>query len=294
MLIINIDKPVGWTSTDVVRFSKKQLNEKKAGHLGTLDPMASGVLPVFLGKSTKLIHLFENIGKTYEATFRLGIRTDTFDATGITVEEKDPSHITLEQLKTVIKKYEGINAQLTPIYSAVKFQGVPAYRLARAGKEVHRKQRQIIIDELTLLDTGMFPEIRLRIQCSKGTYIRTLADDMGLDLGVGAHMTQLRRIACGSVFTMENISSIDALRDKQNLLRLDPLDLLSHLPTLSVNEDEIACLSHGQAISAHEIQSDLMTENQQVKVIDKNKRLVAIGCITISEGIKFNPFKVFI
>ena len=194
--IVVIDKPEGWTSQDVCSKLRGVLHTKRIGHGGTLDPMATGVLPVFVGRATRGVEFFEHAEKTYETVLRLGITTDTEDITGTVLTEQD-AFVTGEQLEKVLEQFRGEIMQVPPMYSALKINGQKLVDLARKGKEVERRSRTITVHELVLL--GMEADgIHLRVRCSKGTYIRTLCKDIGEALGCGGCMASLRRVAAGS------------------------------------------------------------------------------------------------
>ncbi len=193
--IVIIDKPQGWTSQDVTARLRRVYNTRRIGHGGTLDPMATGVLPVFVGRATRAVEFFEHAEKTYETVLLLGRTTDTQDVTGTVVEEKEVS-ITSEQIEAVLPRFRGEIMQIPPMYSALKVNGRKLYELARKGKEVERQPRPITIFELTNLGFDG-TRLRLRVQCSKGTYIRTLCQDIGDALGTGGCMKELRRVRAG-------------------------------------------------------------------------------------------------
>jgi len=198
--IVIVDKPQGWTSQDVTAKLRGVFQTRRIGHGGTLDPMATGVLPVFVGRATRGVEFFEHAEKTYETVLRLGITTDTEDITGTVLTEQD-AFVTGQMLEAVLAKFRGEILQVPPMYSALKVNGQKLCDLARKGKEVERKPRPVTIHELTLL--GMEAEgIRLRVRCSKGTYIRTLCKDIGEALGCGGCMASLRRVSAGS-YTIE-------------------------------------------------------------------------------------------
>ena len=193
--IVIVDKPQGWTSQDVTARLRRVFNTRRIGHGGTLDPMATGVLPVFVGRATRGGEFFEHAEKTYETVLRLGITTDTEDISGPVLTEQD-AYVTGEMLEKTLEKFRGEIMQVPPMYSALKINGQKLVDLARKGREVERQPRPITIHELTLL--GMEAEgIRLRVRCSKGTYIRTLCKDIGEALGCGGCMAELRRVSAG-------------------------------------------------------------------------------------------------
>ena len=193
--IFIVDKPEGWTSQDVVSKLRGVLKTKRIGHGGTLDPMATGVLPVFVGRATRGVEFFEHADKTYEAVLKLGVATDTEDITGTVLEEK-PVNVTKEQLLTVLEQFRGEIDQIPPMYSALKVNGQKLYDLARQGKEVERKSRRITIFRLECLEFDG-DSARILVHCSKGTYIRTLCKDIGNALGCGGCMAALRRTQAG-------------------------------------------------------------------------------------------------
>ena len=217
--IVIIDKPAGWTSQDVVSKLRGALHTKRIGHGGTLDPMATGVLPVFVGRATRGVEFFEHAEKTYETTLRLGLTTDTEDISGTVLTEQDV-FVTGDQLEQVLQQFRGEILQVPPMYSALKINGKKLYELARAGKEVERQPRPVAIHELTLL--GMEADgIHLRVRCSKGTYIRTLCKDIGQALGCGGCMAALRRVQAGE-YTAEEAVTLEQLlnaEDKAQFLR---------------------------------------------------------------------------
>lgn len=233
--IILINKPQNFTSFDVVAVARRKFGTKKVGHGGTLDPMATGVLPVFIGCATKAVDLLPDSGKSYRAGFRLGLTSDTLDIWGELSEEK-PADIGREALEAVLERFRGEIEQTPPMYSALKVGGRKLCDLARQGIEVERKARKITISRLDLLDFDGKNGV-IEVDCSTGTYIRTLVDDIGKSLGTGAVMTSLCRTrACG--FALSECVSIEELREKP----LDELKLLSvesvfrDLPTATLDE----------------------------------------------------------
>ena len=211
--IVVIDKPAGWTSQDVTARLRRVFNTRRIGHGGTLDPMATGVLPVFVGRATRGVEFFEHAEKTYEAVLRLGITTDTEDITGSVLERREVN-ITRETLESALEAFRGEIFQVPPMYSALKVNGQKLCDLARKGKEVERTPRPITIHALTLLEfTG--ETARLRVRCSKGTYIRTLCKDIGAALGCGGCMEALRRTGAGE-YTIDEAVPLDRLLEAEN------------------------------------------------------------------------------
>ena len=251
--IIIIDKPQEWTSNDVVSRLRRVFNTRRIGHGGTLDPMATGVLPVFVGRATRGVEFFEHAEKVYETTIRFGLTTDTEDITGKTLTETEVS-LTREALEAVLPRFRGDILQVPPMYSAIKVNGQKLYDLARKGREVERQPRPITIHELELLEFAD-NEARLRVRCSKGTYIRTLCKDIGEALGCGGCMAALRRVQAGE-YTLEGsiplrrlLDMSEAGGDVEHLLR--PVDTMfaSH-PKLSLNEKQTRLVKNGNAFAS--------------------------------------------
>ena len=208
--IVIVDKPQDWTSQDVTARLRRVFNTRRIGHGGTLDPMATGVLPVFVGRATRGVEFFEHAEKTYEATLRLGLTTDTEDITGEVLEEK-PVTTTETEFQAILDQFRGEILQVPPMYSALKVNGQKLCDLARKGKEVARQPRPITIFELECLEfTGN--TVKLRVRCSKGTYIRTLCKDIGQALGCGGCMEALRRVSAGE-YGIENAVPLQELLD---------------------------------------------------------------------------------
>ncbi|MBQ2893383.1 MAG: tRNA pseudouridine(55) synthase TruB [Oscillospiraceae bacterium] len=210
--IVIIDKPQGWTSQDVTARLRRVFNTRRIGHGGTLDPMATGVLPVFVGRATRGVEFFEHAQKTYEATMRLGLTTDTEDITGAVLQEH-PVTVSEADFLAILDKFRGDIFQIPPMYSALKVNGQKLCDLARKGKEVVRQPRPITIFELTCLEFSG-DTARLRVRCSKGTYIRTLCKDIGDALGCGGCMAALRRVSAGE-YSMEAAVPLQELLDSE-------------------------------------------------------------------------------
>ncbi len=210
--IVIVDKPQGWTSQDVTARLRRVFGTRRIGHGGTLDPMATGVLPVFVGRATRAVEFFEHAEKTYETVLRLGITTDTEDMTGTVLTEENVS-FTEEQLQETLAAFRGEILQVPPMYSALKVNGQKLCDLARKGKTVERQPRPITIHELTLVERGE-NTLRLRVRCSKGTYIRTLCKDIGEKLGCGGCMESLRRVAAGE-YTVGEAVPLQTLLDTE-------------------------------------------------------------------------------
>lgn len=232
--VLIIDKPKDFTSFDVVAVVRGVFKTKKAGHTGTLDPMATGVLPVLLGNATKAQSLMPDSGKEYEAEFMLGVRTDTLDITGAVLEKRESCE-TLDRVESVLDRFRGEIMQLPPMYSAVSRDGHRLYELARQGIEVEREKRAVFIERLELLGFDEKTQTgRLSVACSKGTYIRTLIDDIGEALGTLAVMTSLRRTAaCG--YSIDDAIPLDKLRELKESSGADAVEALVK-PTETVFE----------------------------------------------------------
>ena len=207
--LLLVDKPSGPTSHDIVAKIRHRFRIPKVGHGGTLDPMATGLLVILLGKGTKISERVMGHDKTYEGTLRLGIETDSQDADGQIVAEKDPAAIAAGQVVAQMKARLGDQMQMPPMVSAIKIKGVPLYKLARKGETVERAPKLIHVYRFELLDFTP-PDVRFAVECTKGTYVRTLAHDIGQSLGVGAHLVQLRRTKIGKL-DVANASSLDEL-----------------------------------------------------------------------------------
>ena len=246
--IVIVNKPSGWTSQDVTARLRRVFNTRRIGHGGPLDPMATGVLPVFVGRATRGVEFFEHAEKTYETVLRLGISTDTEDITGTVLEEKD-SFVTGTMLEAVLPRFRGEIMQTPPMYSALKVDGKKLYELARAGKEVARQPRPITIHELTLM--GMEADgIHLRVRCSKGTYIRTLCKDIGEALGCGGCMAALQRVQAGE-YTIEEAVPLQTLLDTEDPRQyLRPVDSMfrNHPAITLTSKQELRC-RNGNAFS---------------------------------------------
>ena len=211
--IVIIDKPQGWTSQDVTARLRRVFNTRRIGHGGTLDPMATGVLPVFVGRATRGVEFFEHAEKTYETLLRLGMTTDTEDVTGTVLKETEVN-ITLEKVEAVLERFRGEILQVPPMYSALKVNGQKLCDLARKGREVERQPWPITIHQLTLLEIGE-TTLRLRVRCSKGTYIRTLCKDIGEALGCGGCMAELRRVTAGEYTIDEAVPLLQLLEEQE-------------------------------------------------------------------------------
>jgi tRNA pseudouridine55 synthase len=242
-----LDKPLGLSSNRALQEAKKLLGAKKAGHAGTLDPLASGLLLILVGEATKFAGPMLEADKEYLATVKLGVTTTTADAEGAVLEER-PVNVSAEQVAAALGRFRGAIEQTPPMHSALKRDGVPLYELARAGRTVERQARRIEIHELELLQCAP-PILELRVRCSKGTYIRTLAEDIGAALGTGAHLAALRRTGSGR-FHIRDAATLEELRLMPNRrAALLPLRvLLEGLPSTELDAAAEARLRNGQPL----------------------------------------------
>ena len=235
--IVIIDKPADWTSMDVCAKLRGILKERRVGHGGTLDPMATGVLPVFVGSATRAVEFAEKSGKTYVAGPRLGLVTNTPDTTGETLEER-PVTAGLRELEEVLPRFTGPIEQVPPMFSAIKIKGQKLYELARAGKEVERKPRPVTIHALEVLEQTGEADYRLLVRCSKGTYVRTLCHDIGAALGCGGCMSSLRRTEAAG-FTIEQAVTIEEVQAQGEALLLPVDRFFAQYPAFRLTEERL-------------------------------------------------------
>ncbi len=250
--ILNIDKPAGKTSYGVVAAVKRLSGEKHVGHTGTLDPDATGVLTVCLGQGTRIIEFIKDTAKVYHAVVELGIATDTYDASGRVVQRGDPSAVERVALESALESFRGAIRQVPPMYSAVKHKGQPLYKLARAGISVERKSRTVTIHRLVLVEWQP-PLATLEIECSQGTYIRSLAHDLGQALGCGAHLKSLVRTRCG-IFDIKDAVSLtkfeEAFRGGYREDYLHPVDsVLQDYQAVIVDDAAEVAIRNGTSIN---------------------------------------------
>lgn len=292
--VLTIKKEVGWTSHDVVAKVRHLLGGVKVGHAGTLDPAATGVLPVLIGRGTRIAEYLVEWDKEYRAMLRLGETTDTQDATGTVLANKVSDQVTSEAIREVVDRFRGPIEQVPPMYSAVKVAGVPLYKSARAGKTIARNARTIVIHTLEVLAI-QGRDVTLRIVCSKGTYVRTLCADIGEVLGVGAHMLALERRRVGPL-TIDHALTVDEVVTRHALGRLgDVLLSLDHalvrLGIAVVDAQTADRARHGVPVPAAKILRWERTDDgrtgvhRSVRIHDTEGRLVAIGtCPETSDG----------
>ena len=258
--VLVVDKPAGWTSHDVVSRIRRISKVRRVGHAGTLDPLATGVLPILIGKATKLSRYLMGHDKVYEVEMHLGITTDTLDAEGEVLEECVPA-LEQEELLGMLQPFRGKIKQVPPMYSARKVAGKKLYELARQGKVVEREAREVDIYELELLSFEL-PRSTLRVRCSSGTYIRTLVDDIGRALGCGAHVSALRRHEVGP-FNLDQALELGRLEESGE--PLEPLliklhDALEYLPKISLSEELAQMVTCGHQLRVVDVQNLILPQ----------------------------------
>ncbi|WP_150267752.1 tRNA pseudouridine(55) synthase TruB [Paenibacillus tepidiphilus] len=255
--VLAVHKPAGFTSHDVVAKARRILGMKRIGHTGTLDPQVTGVLPICLGRATRVVEYIQELPKEYVATLRLGLSSDTEDMTGTITESVDEVQVTEAQVQTVLQTFVGTISQVPPMYSAVKVDGKRLYELAREGKTVERKSREVEIYEIEMTEmvwNGNYPDITFRVLCSKGTYIRTLCVDIGRALSLPGVMVSLTRTMSGGIplsrcLTLEQIAEYQADGTLQNYL-IAADEAIAHLPRHTVTEEKQKAAVQGQRLSA--------------------------------------------
>jgi tRNA pseudouridine55 synthase len=277
--VLLLDKPVGLSSNDALIRAKRLYRAKKAGHTGTLDPLASGLLPLCFGEATKFSQDLLEADKTYDATMRLGIRTASGDAEGDVIDTR-PVTCDEATVRAALDGFRGDIVQVPPMYSALKRDGKPLYEYARAGQTVEREGRAVTIHALDLLACAL-PDVTFRVTCSKGTYVRTLAEDIGEALGCGAHLVALRRIGVGAL-TLDHAVTLDALSDADDAARdawLQPVDaLLSTFARIELDADATRRFLHGQRLPLHEIPFVAAAmETSRVRVYGDDGRLLGVA-----------------
>jgi len=255
--ILVLDKPTGMSSNAALQTARRLYNAQKAGHTGALDPLASGVLPLCFGEATKFSQYLLDADKAYLSRFRLGIATASGDAEGEELARCDASHLAADQVAGALANFDGEITQTPSMYSALKHQGQPLYKLARQGIEVERKTRQVMIHDLRVGDfvAGEHPSIDVEVHCSKGTYIRSIAEDLGVALGVGGHVEMLRRTMAGPFDLAQSVSleALQSLRDAEDFAAMDALLLpvetpVLHLPEVHINADMGRYFMNGQPV----------------------------------------------
>lgn len=289
-IIVNLNKDANITSQDAVSAVKRRFRARKAGHAGTLDPLATGVLLVCLNEATKITGYLSSIDKEYIAIAKLGETTNTFDSEGKILKRVKDFRISETDMKEVLKRFTGEIEQIPPAYSALKHNGSPLYKLARKGIEVPLPARKVSIKALELISYDP-PFITIFVACSKGTYIRSLCNDIGNELGVGAHMTGLKRTKIGD-FTIENSAKIHELPLKIEALHsID--DSLRHLPEISLHHNELKSIKNGNSVRLNDLNSANLTTVEHpvfLRLKDPEGKIFGIG--KLSEG-RIKPQRLF-
>jgi len=291
--IVVVDKPSGRSSNHVLQQVKRLFDAKKAGHTGSLDPLATGLLPICLGEATKVSSYLLDADKRYQVTCQLGVLTDSGDSDGNVIETNTVAEFTQQQLATIVSKFIGQQQQVPPMYSALKHQGQPLYKLARQGIVVERKSRQITLYDIQILacTTDTFT---LDVTCSKGTYIRTLVEDISRELGCGGHVTMLRRIEVAGYQEAQSISveQLDILAQQEGIEALDKCllpteDALPDWPAIDVSDEMVTALRYGQSV-----QVEHAFERANVRLFDQEKSFLGLG--EMSETGLVAPKRVFV
>jgi tRNA pseudouridine55 synthase len=298
--VLLLNKPIGMTSNKVLQKVRWLFNANRAGHTGALDPLASGVLPLCFGEATKFSQYLLDSDKYYRSTYTLGISTATGDSEGEIISQGDASKITRRQIEEKIKDFQGQIEQVPSMYSALKHNGQPLYKLARQGIEVDRPARQIIVHDYRIIDfrSGVYPQVDVEVHCSKGTYIRTLAEDLGATLGCGAHVSALHRFKAGPYDEQQTVSleALEKLKEEGGLEQLDqllkPVDTpVSEYPAVEFNKIMAGYFQLGQAISANKV-FHLAQEGAIVRVFREGGVFLGIG--TVTEDGKIAPKRLIV
>jgi len=286
-LIINLNKPKGITSQKATTEVKKLLKAKKAGHAGTLDPAATGVLLICINRATRLASYFSSLDKEYNAVIKLGETTDTQDSQGIVIEKTDRIEVDETLIKNTLKSFEGEIMQEPPMYSLLKYEGKPLYKYARKGIDIPRNPRKVHIYFIKVLNINI-PFVSFKTVCSKGTYIRTLCDDIGKKLGTGAHLFELERTAIGP-FRLEDSMKIDNLGPapikNRGVYTMD--SALSWMPELKIKESQIKAVRNGAPINTRLCSdfSDNLKNAQGIKIKSPDNEFLAIGSFSAGKNM---------
>lgn len=296
--VLAVYKPAGFTSHDVVAKARRILGMKRIGHTGTLDPQVTGVLPLCLGRATRVVEYIQELPKEYVATLRLGLASDTEDMTGTITESVEEVHVTEAEILAVLNSFKGVISQVPPMYSAVKVDGKRLYELAREGKTVERKSREVEIYEMEMLDmawSGNYPDVTFRVLCSKGTYIRTLCVDIGRALGVPGVMVKLERtlsagISASHCLTLEQIAEHkEAGTLEAHLIAAD--EAISHLPKHTVADEKKKAALQGQRLSQRFVAPQVQQDGD-FRLYDLQGEFLGIYTLEATGAIA--PVKVFV
>ncbi|HYT36025.1 MAG TPA: tRNA pseudouridine(55) synthase TruB [Ktedonobacteraceae bacterium] len=288
--IFNINKPTAMTSHDVVAIIRKHLKQKRVGHAGTLDPLASGVLPICVGQATRVAEYLSESGKAYQADINFGTATDTYDAEGTITATASTADLTLNMIQETLEQFRGPQMQNPPLYSAIKIQGQPAYKRARAGEVIVLERRPIVIHSLEILE-WIPPRLTLAIECSKGTYIRSLAHDLGMQLGCCAYLEALVRTRSGP-FTLSDSITLEQFADAVETNSIQhysfPLDkALEQYPAMKLDVETAERIKHGNIFN-----NPVANNSGLARVYDTNGAFIAIAEWN-EEQQAWQPKKVF-
>ncbi len=287
--VLNFLKPPGMTSHDAVSFVRRIYRQKRVGHSGTLDPAAAGVLPIYLGNATRLVEYADQFDKTYRAEVLLGIKTDTGDDTGAVLQQETVEVSSFHRIGVVVRSFHGGYEQIPPMYSALKIGGQKLYEMARAGQEVERQPRRIEIPSIELLAVHGC-RLTIEVTCSKGTYIRTLCEDIGFRLGLPATMSLLLRTRVGP-FSVNQAVTIDEITADPAQALMPAEFAVSHLPSCSLNETETGHLTQGRSVLKNV--SGLPAEQDSIlRLYDFQQNFFGIGRIDVTTGL-LRPVKIF-
>jgi tRNA pseudouridine55 synthase len=280
--VLLVDKDAGGTSHDAVQRARRILHEKRIGHCGTLDPAATGLLVLTVGKATRLTRFLISAPKVYEGTIRFGIETDTYDATGAVVAERPLDDLTEDAVRRALEGFVGTQEQAAPAYSAKKIQGRKYYELARSGEEVPVSTKEITIYELEALGGLVEGSLSFRLACTSGTYVRSLAHDLGRQLGCGAHLASLRRLQVGP-FRVAEAATLDRVEDlRRDGAELEgawvPFDRIPlPFPTVEADANQELRIQHGQTILVRDLAAE---EGDWIRISDRRARMLAVGSVT--------------
>jgi tRNA pseudouridine55 synthase len=289
--IIVIDKPTGRSSNHVLQQVKRLFNAQKAGHTGSLDPLATGLLPVCLGDATRISSYLLDADKSYRVECKLGVVTDSGDSDGNIIAESVVPEINQSQIESIIQNFTGEQDQVPPMYSALKHQGQPLYKLARQGIEIERKARRVTIYDIKLVNFSS-DSLCLDVTCSKGTYIRSLIEDIGQEIGCGAHVTMLRRTSVAGYNESQSITIDDLVAHSENgldaldELLLPPEQALSDWPKLSLTSEQTQAVLHGQQLNLN-----LEHEGQLLCLFNQHQQFIGIAEVT--HGGVLAPKRIF-
>lgn len=287
---LNVDKPCEWTSSDVVAKLRGAFNLRKRnvkiGHGGTLDPLATGVLPICIGSATRLADYVLNGNKTYQMRIRLGVATDTYDSQGDIVSESDASGVEIDDLNDVLNQFRGVFSQLPPMYSAIKKNGQPLYSIARRGGSVDREPRTVEVYELRITHWEP-PDVELYVECAKGFYARSLANDIGELLGCGAHVTSLQRVRSGR-FKIDQSVSLDELLhlagEDEWTQHLLPVDfVIQEMPSVTISADQAIDFMHGRRVAPSHFTDNDKSDNR-IRVYDPDGEMIGLARIDRLDG----------